>query len=63
MSFIKYYVFQSVFAHQCTQGVWVEEVHQSFTDWITQVVRVYKGIPGVEFAYTVGPIPVKYDMN
>ena len=42
------------------QGLWVEEVHQSFADWITQVVRVYKGIPGVELEYTVGPIPIKY---
>ena len=41
------------------QGVWVEEVHQYFTEWITQVVRVYKGIPGVELEYTVGPIPIK----
>ena len=42
------------------QGLWVEEVHQSFADWITQVVRVYKGIPGVELEYTVGPIPIRY---
>ena len=36
----------------------MEEVHQYFADWITQVVRVYKGIPGVELEYTVGPIPI-----
>ena len=40
------------------QGAWVEEVHQSFADWITQVVRVYRGLPGVELEYTVGPIPI-----
>ena len=36
----------------------MEEVHQSFADWVTQVVRVYKGIPGVELEYTVGPISI-----
>ena len=40
--------------------MWVEEVHQYFADWITQVVRVYKGIPGAELEYTVGPIPITY---
>ena len=41
------------------QGAVVQEVHQKFSDWATQVVRVYKGQGGVEIEWTVGPVPVE----
>ncbi|XP_054741908.1 lysosomal alpha-mannosidase isoform X2 [Anastrepha obliqua] len=40
------------------RGNLVEEVHQSFNDWISQVVRVYRQQPYAEFEWLVGPIPV-----
>ncbi|XP_075149649.1 lysosomal alpha-mannosidase II isoform X2 [Haematobia irritans] len=40
------------------RGNLVEEVHQKFNDWISQVVRVYKEKRYAEFEWMVGPIPV-----
>jgi hypothetical protein len=41
-------------------GALVSEVYQQFSDWASQVVRVYKGQSDVEIEWTVGPIPVGY---
>lgn len=41
------------------RGSLVEEVHQQFNDWISQVVRVYKNQRYAEFEWMVGPIPVE----
>ena len=40
------------------RGNQVDEVHQVFNDWISQVVRVYKTEKFVEFEWLVGPIPI-----
>lgn len=40
------------------RGDEVEEVHQVFNEWISQVVRVYKSERFVEFEWLVGPIPI-----
>ena len=40
------------------KGDQVDEVHQVFNEWISQVVRVYKTEKFVEFEWLVGPIPV-----
>lgn len=40
------------------KGSLVEEVHQKFNDWISQVVRVYKQSTYAEFEWLVGPIPI-----
>ncbi|XP_055714111.1 lysosomal alpha-mannosidase isoform X1 [Phlebotomus papatasi] len=40
------------------KGPVVEEVHQTFNDWISQVIRVYHDYNFVEFEWLVGPIPV-----
>jgi len=39
-------------------GVLVSEVHQKFSEWASQVVRIYKGQTHIEIEWTVGPIPV-----
>lgn len=39
-------------------GTRVKEVHQHWSDWISQVVRIYEDINRVEFEWLVGPIPV-----
>mmetsp|Transcript_39618 Transcript_39618/g.61821 ORF Transcript_39618/g.61821 Transcript_39618/m.61821 type:complete len:636 (+) Transcript_39618:519-2426(+) len=35
----------------------VSEVHQVFSDWVAQTVRVYAGREDIELEWTVGPIP------
>ncbi|XP_055592932.1 lysosomal alpha-mannosidase-like [Uranotaenia lowii] len=42
-------------------GNQVQEVHQVFNDWISQVIRVYEGDSHVEFEWLVGPIPIDDD--
>ncbi|XP_060037774.1 lysosomal alpha-mannosidase isoform X2 [Erinaceus europaeus] len=36
----------------------VQEVHQNFSAWCSQVIRLYRGRRQLEFEWTVGPIPV-----
>lgn len=45
-------------AVQVIRGDLVDEVHQVFNDWISQVVRAYKTENYVEFEWLVGPIPI-----
>eukprot|EP00250_Pteridium_aquilinum_P013927 c21663_g1_i1 orf=147-3290(+) len=40
------------------QGSLVQEVHQQFTSWVSQVIRVNKDAEHAEVEFTVGPIPV-----
>lgn len=40
------------------KGELVQEVHQVFNDWVSQVIRTYAGEPHVEFEWLVGPIPI-----
>ncbi|KAI5418698.1 hypothetical protein KIW84_043069 [Lathyrus oleraceus] len=39
------------------RGPLVDEVHQTFSSWIYQVTRLYKGKDHAEIEYTIGPIP------
>jgi lysosomal alpha-mannosidase len=40
------------------KGEIVDEVHQVFNDWVSQVVRIYKTQKYVEFEWLVGEIPI-----
>ncbi|KAK8768601.1 hypothetical protein V5799_014933, partial [Amblyomma americanum] len=40
-------------------GSIVQEVHQKFSDWLTQVIRVYEDEDFVEFDWVVGSIPIQ----
>ncbi|GBG77031.1 hypothetical protein CBR_g23357 [Chara braunii] len=40
------------------KGPLVTEVRQRFSDWASQVIRIYKGKEHAEVEYTVGPIPI-----
>ncbi|KAL5063661.1 hypothetical protein RYX36_025398 [Vicia faba] len=39
------------------RGPLVDEVHQTFSSWIYQVTRLFKGKDHAEIEYTIGPIP------
>ncbi|XP_059608045.1 lysosomal alpha-mannosidase-like [Phlebotomus argentipes] len=41
------------------KGPLVEEVHQIFNDWVSQIVRVYRDYNHVEFEWLINTIPVK----
>lgn len=44
---------------EVVRGELVDEVHQTFNSWISQVVRIYKTEQFVEFEWLVGPIPTR----
>ena len=41
------------------QGSRVQEIRQVFSDWASQVIRLYADERHVEIEWTVGPIPVR----
>jgi lysosomal alpha-mannosidase len=41
------------------RGDLVDEVHQTFKPWITQVIRLYRDYDYIEFDWVIGPIPTK----
>ncbi|XP_049791934.1 lysosomal alpha-mannosidase-like [Schistocerca nitens] len=41
------------------KGDLVEEIHQTFNDWVSQVIRVHKDEKHIEFEWLVGPIPTE----
>ncbi|XP_036044538.1 lysosomal alpha-mannosidase isoform X2 [Onychomys torridus] len=41
----------------------VQEVHQNFSAWCSQVVRLYPGQRHLELEWTVGPIPVRDNLG
>lgn len=43
------------------QGELFIEATQKFNSWVYQSVRIFYNQPFVEFEFTVGPIPVKYN--
>ncbi|EDV98984.1 lysosomal alpha-mannosidase isoform X2 [Drosophila grimshawi] len=45
------------------KGPLVQEVHQKFNDWVSQVVRIYKQSNHAEFEWLVGPIPIEDHMG
>lgn len=54
---------ETLIAKQATisvnRGDLVDEVHQIFNEWLSQVVRIYKTENFVEFEWLVGPIPIE----
>lgn len=48
---------------EIVRGPVVEEVHQVFSPWCSQVIRIYKHSDYIEFHWLVGPIPIGSDLN
>ncbi|XP_063225355.1 lysosomal alpha-mannosidase-like [Bacillus rossius redtenbacheri] len=40
------------------KGDLIQEIHQVFNSWVSQVIRIYKEENFIEFEWMVGPIPV-----
>ncbi|KAG1649694.1 Lysosomal alpha-mannosidase [Nymphon striatum] len=51
------YEFEETIEVKLIKGPLVEEVHQIFSPWVSQVIRLYKGEDHAEFEWLVGPIP------
>lgn len=41
------------------KGPVVEEVHQAFNEWLSQVIRIYKDDNFAEFEWLVGGVPIE----
>uniref|UniRef100_A0A1W7RA88 Alpha-mannosidase n=1 Tax=Hadrurus spadix TaxID=141984 RepID=A0A1W7RA88_9SCOR len=41
------------------KGPLVQEIHQIFNSWTTQVIRLYQGEEYIEYEWLVGPIPIQ----
>ena len=39
------------------RGGVVDEVHQSYNNWTSQVIRLYKHEATLEFEWMIGPLP------
>ncbi|XP_067124288.1 lysosomal alpha-mannosidase [Centruroides vittatus] len=52
------YIFNETSSAHAYLGPIVKEIHQTFSSWITQVIRIYKDEEYVEFDWVIGPIPV-----
>lgn len=48
---------------EIVRGPVVEEVHQVFSSWCSQVIRIYKHSDFIEFHWLIGPIPIQADIN
>ncbi|CAF4957219.1 unnamed protein product [Pieris macdunnoughi] len=45
------------------RGSLIKEIRQRFSDWITQVIRLYRGEEFVELEWIVGPVPIGTDVG
>ncbi|CAH0601926.1 unnamed protein product [Chrysodeixis includens] len=45
------------------RGSLVKEIRQRFTDWITQIIRLYRGEEYVELEWIIGPVPIGTDLG
>ncbi|XP_077544779.1 lysosomal alpha-mannosidase-like [Haemaphysalis longicornis] len=42
--------------YRVVKGPLVQEIHQIFTDYVSQVITLYRDSPFIEFTWTVGPL-------
>ncbi|XP_026322545.1 lysosomal alpha-mannosidase-like [Hyposmocoma kahamanoa] len=49
--------------YHAIRGTIVKEIRQRFTDWITQIIRLYRGEEFIEIEWVVGPVPIGNDLG
>ncbi|XP_063836494.1 lysosomal alpha-mannosidase-like [Ostrinia nubilalis] len=49
--------------YHAVRGSLVKEIRQRFSDWITQVIRLYRGEEFLEVEWVVGPVPLGTDLG
>ncbi|KAL4240457.1 mannose metabolic process [Mactra antiquata] len=52
------HVWQRSFPGDTIKGPLVQEIYTVFSEWVTQVTRLYEGEKYAEIEWTVGPIPI-----
>ena len=52
------YIVNTKASYKIFRGSLVDEVHQVFSEWCTQVIRLYKNYNYIEFDWVIGPIPI-----
>ncbi|KAG7295686.1 hypothetical protein JYU34_021969 [Plutella xylostella] len=45
------------------RGPIVKEIRQRFSDWVSQVIRLYRGEEFVELEWVIGPVPLGTDLG
>ncbi|KAJ0182989.1 hypothetical protein K1T71_000965 [Dendrolimus kikuchii] len=45
------------------RGPLIKEIRQRFSDWVTQVIRLYRGEEFVEMEWVIGPVPIGADLG
>ncbi|XP_039752015.1 lysosomal alpha-mannosidase-like [Pararge aegeria] len=50
-------------SYHSIRGSLVKEIRQRFSDWVTQIIRLYRGEEFVEIEWIVGPVPIGTDLG
>ncbi|CAH2056095.1 unnamed protein product, partial [Iphiclides podalirius] len=50
-------------SYHAVRGSLIKEIRQRFSDWATQVIRLYRGEEFIELEWIIGPIPVGNDLG
>ncbi|XP_064076019.1 lysosomal alpha-mannosidase-like [Vanessa tameamea] len=50
-------------SYHTIRGTLVKEIRQRFSDWITQIIRLYRGEEFVEVEWIIGPVPIGTDLG
>ncbi|KAL0809393.1 hypothetical protein ABMA28_011582 [Loxostege sticticalis] len=50
-------------SYNAIRGSLVKEIRQRFSDWITQIIRLYRGEEFLEIEWVIGPVPIGSDLG
>ncbi|CAB3257391.1 unnamed protein product [Arctia plantaginis] len=50
-------------SYNTIRGSLIKEIRQRYTDWITQIIRLYRGEEYVELEWVIGPVPIGTDLG
>ncbi|CAG9794567.1 unnamed protein product [Diatraea saccharalis] len=49
--------------YQTIKGSLIKEIRQRFNDWITQIIRLYRGEEFLDVEWIIGPVPIGTDLG